>query len=58
MKTLEKSVKYVVIDIVLVSLLLVLNIFYTFFSVSIVDLEQVNVYWARKLSKLLFKEYL
>ena len=58
METLEKSVKYVVIDIVLVSLLLVLNIFYTFFSVSIVDLEQVNVYWARKLSKLLFKEYL
>ena len=32
-----------VIDVVLVFLLLTLNIFYTFFSVSIVYFEQVNV---------------
>ena len=29
----------------MVFLLLTLNIFYTFFSVSIVDFEQVNVSW-------------
>ena len=32
-------------DIVLVFLLLTLNIFHFFFSVSIVDFEQVNVSW-------------
>ena len=32
-------------DVVLVLLLLTLNIFYTFFSVSILDFEQVNVSW-------------
>ena len=34
-----------VIDVVLVCLLLTLNIFQTFFYVSIVDFEQVNVSW-------------
>ena len=33
------------IDVVLVFLLLTLNIFDAFFSVSIVDFEQVNVNW-------------
>ena len=33
------------IDVVLVFLLLTLKIFHTFFSVSIVDFEQVNVSW-------------
>ena len=41
-ETLEKGVKY----IYLVSLMLNLNIFHTYFSnVSLVDFEQVNVYW-------------
>ena len=55
-ETLEKGMKYVqseqyrhqndVSDIVLVSLLLTLNIFHTFFSVFFcVDFEQVNVRW-------------
>ena len=35
--------------IVLVFLLLALNIFHTFFSVSIVEFEQVNVCWVMKL---------
>ena len=34
-----------VIDVHLVSLLLTLDIFHTFFSVPIVDFEQVNVFW-------------
>ena len=34
-----------VIDVVLVCLSLTLNIFQTFFYVSIVDFEQVNVSW-------------
>ena len=34
-----------VIDVILVCLLLTLNIFQTFFYVSIVDFEQVNVSW-------------
>ena len=34
-----------VIDVVLVLLLLTLNLFQTFFSVSFVDFEQVNVSW-------------
>ena len=34
-----------VIDVVLVFLLLTLNIFHAFFSVSSVDFEQVNVSW-------------
>ena len=34
-----------VIDVVLVCLSLTLNIFQTFFCVSIVDFEQVNVSW-------------
>ena len=44
-KTLENGVKYVkyTIDITLVSLQLKLNIFRTFFSVFIVDIEQVNI---------------
>ena len=33
--------------VVLVFLLLTLNIFHTFFSVSIVDFEQANVSWNR-----------
>ena len=51
-ETLEKDVKYVqsqqykhqndATDVVLVFLLLTLNIFHTFFSVSYVDFEQVN----------------
>ena len=32
-------------DVVLVFLMLTLNIFHTFFSVSLVDFEQVNVSW-------------
>ena len=41
-ETLEKGVKY----IYLVSLMLNLNIFHTYFSnVSLVDFQQVNVYW-------------
>ena len=41
-ETLEKGVKY----IYLVSLMLNLNIFHIYFSnVSLVDFEQVNVYW-------------
>ena len=32
-------------DVVLMSLLLILNMFHTFFSVSVVDIEQVNVCW-------------
>ena len=40
----EKSVKYVRSDVVLVFLLLTLNMFHTFFSaVSTIDFEQVNV---------------
>ena len=35
----------VYIDVALVHLLLILNIFNTFFSISIVDLEQVNDCW-------------
>ena len=34
-----------VIDVILMSLSLTLDIFYTFFSVSFVDFEQVNVCW-------------
>ena len=34
-----------VIDVVLVFLLLTLNIFHTFSSVSIADFEQVNISW-------------
>ena len=46
MSTIETCMKYVdVSDVVLVFLLLILNIFHTFFSVSIVDFEQVNVCW-------------
>ena len=51
----KKRVKYVyswrlkhqnhVIDVVLVLLLLTLNIFHTFFSVFIVEFEQVNLSW-------------
>ena len=43
-ETLEKGV-IDVIDIVLVFLLLNLNMFRTFFSVSIVDFELLNVSW-------------
>ena len=44
-----------VIDVVLVFLLLILNIFYTSFSsVSIVNFEQVNVSWDTPL-KLLYQ---
>ena len=32
-------------DVVLVFLMLTLNIFHTFFSVSLVDFEEVNVSW-------------
>ena len=46
MWTIETCMKYVdVDDVVLVFLLLILNIFHTFFSVSIVDFEQVNACW-------------
>ena len=58
--TLEKGVKCVqsyqwrhqnnvndVNDVVLVTLMLTLNIFHTFFSASIVDFEHVNVCWER-----------
>ena len=47
METLEKSVKYVidVIDVVLMFLLLTLDIFHTFFGISIADFEHVNVSW-------------
>ena len=34
-----------VIAVFLVFLLLTMNIFHTFFSVSVVDFEQVNVSW-------------
>ena len=34
-----------IIDVFLVSLLLTLNIFLTFSTVSIVDFEQINVCW-------------
>ena len=37
--------------VVLVFLLLTLNIFHTFFSVSMVDYEQVNVWWVWTLKK-------
>ena len=43
--TIETREKNHAIDVVLVSLLLTLNIFHTFFSVSIVEFEQVNVFW-------------
>ena len=36
-------------DVVLVFLLLTINIFNTFFSVSIVELEQVNINWVSSL---------
>ena len=39
--------------VVLVFLLLTLNIFHTFFSVFVVDFEQVNVSWDRLLPKVL-----
>ena len=45
-ETLEKSVKF--IDAVLVSLLLTLTIFYSFYSVAIVC-EQANVSWAESI---------
>ena len=38
----QKRYQNGIIDFVLISLLLTLNIFYTFSSVSFVDLEQVN----------------
>ena len=41
-KTLNKHKKH---DVVLVFLLLTLNIFHSFFSVSIVGFEQVKVSW-------------
>ena len=43
-ETLEQGVKYTN-GVVLVSLLLTLNIFHTFSSVSIVNFEQVNAGW-------------
>ena len=43
-ETLEERVKK---DVVLVFLLLTLNIFYTFSSVSVDDFEQVNASWVR-----------
>ena len=50
-KLINKGTWYDIIDTVLVSLLLTFNIFHTFFSVSIVDFEQVHfllefdLYW-------------
>ena len=41
-ETLEKGVKWNVIDVVLIFSLLTLN---TFSSVSVVDFEQVNISW-------------
>ena len=40
-------------DLILVFLLLCLNLFHTFFSISIADFEQVNVSWV-KMSSLSF----
>ena len=37
-------------DVVLVFLLLIFNIFHTFFSVSIVDFKQKNVSWVTVIS--------
>ena len=42
-------------DVVLVFLLLTLNIFHTFSSVSIVDFELVNLSWAVLMHDVFFK---
>ena len=42
-----------IIDVVLVFLLSTSNLFHTFFSVSIVEFEQVNVCWVDSLKKIL-----
>ena len=50
-QTLGKCVEYVQVnvnDLILVSFLLSLNIFHTFFSVSVADFELVNVYWVKR----------
>ena len=44
----NKNYKNNVNDVLLVFLLLTLNVFHTFFSVSIVDFKQVNVNWVTK----------
>ena len=43
-------------DLILVFLLLCLNVFHTFFSISIADFEQVNVSWV-KMSSLSFNQH-
>ena len=49
-ETLEKCVKYD--EVVLMSLLLTLNIFYIFFNTPIVAFEQVNVNWPEMLNRI------
>ena len=41
----NKNTRTTFIDVFLVFLLVTLNIFHTFSSISIVDFEQVNVSW-------------
>ena len=55
-ETIKKGVKYTTTTsgIVLLFLLLTFTIFHTFFSVSIVDFEQLNVSWVGSLKNQLY----